>query len=445
MKCSHAFSLAVPVMLLSLHSQAQDSAPLQISGTYHLRYEQLNNPFRANQSGSDQLLASRLLLSFKAEGDHLFGEFELQDSRAWLDDAGSPLGTDDVNTGEPLQLYAGWRSSTDSQDSLSIRAGRMAFDIGSRRYFGRARMRNSLRSFSGLHADWHTGDWQLQALYTLPVQARPTSVAALDRNTHGFDREYSNVRFWGLHSTWSGWEQTTMDFSFFSLEEEDGNGLATRDRDIQTLSARWLKSPAIGEWDYEVEGAWQTGEARATTAPTDVNDLDHEAMMVHAHLGYRFTDRWNSRLVLRTDYASGDKNPGDDESNRFDTLYGSGPFDFAMTGIYGAFSRANVISSVLKWEFSPVAGYSAELGYRTGWVAEENDAHATSNVRDSLDETSTFIGQQLEARLRFNVNEHILADFGAIYLHKGELLRDAVNAADAGNTRYWYAQMTYRL
>lgn len=441
-------NLVVPavlsVMLLPLHSQAQES-PLQISGTYHLRYEQLNNPFRANQSGSDQLIASRLLLSFKAGGENLFGELELQDSRTWLDDDGTPLGTDDVNTAEPLQLYVGWRNGTDPQDSLSVRAGRMTFDIGSRRYFSRARLRNSLRSFNGLHVDWHKGDWQLQALYTTPVQARPTSAGELDRNEHEFDREYSNVRFWGLHSAWFGLEKTTLDLSFFSLEEEDGHGLATRDRDIQTFSLRWLKTPAVSEWDYEAEGAWQTGEMRATTAATDVTDLDHEAIMVHAHLGYRFADRWNSRLVLRTDYASGDRNPGDDESNRFDTLYGASPFDFGMTGIYGAFSRANVISSILKWEFSPISGYSVELGYRTGWVEEEEDVHVPSNVLDSLDETNTFIGQQLETRVRFNLSEHILADFGGIYLHKGELLRDAANAADAGNTIYWYAQLTYQL
>src|SRR5690554_4085540 len=144
-------ALALPSVGLA---QSQEPS-LQIDGSYHLRFEHLNNPFRANQGGSDQLLAARLLLSFKAQKDNLFGEFELQDSRAWLDDAGTPLGTDDVNTADALQLYAGWRNSTAADESFSLRGGRMAFDIGSRRFFSRARFRNSYRPFTGVHANWH--------------------------------------------------------------------------------------------------------------------------------------------------------------------------------------------------------------------------------------------------------------------------------------------------
>lgn len=435
------FAVALPSAGL-----AQNQEPsLQINGSYHLRYEQLNNPFRANQSGSDQLLAARLLLSFKAEQDNLFGEFELQDSRTWLDDAGTPLGTDDVNTADALQLYAGWRDSSGPDDSFSIRGGRMAFDIGSRRFFSRARFRNSYRAFTGVHADWHKADWQWEALYVLPVEARPFSRQELDRNEHEFDREQSNVRFWGLHSTWTGWEKGALDASFFSLEEEDRSGQPTRDRDIQTLALRWLKAPAVNEWDFEVEGAVQTGTVRATAAASDVIDLDHDAYMLHAHVGYRFADNWASRLVLRMDYVTGDKNPDDDESNRFDGLYGSNPVDFGITGIYGAYARANIVSPILKWEFTPRAGYSMELGYRASWVEEENDAHTTSNVLDTLDQTNAFLGHQLEMRLRFSLSEHVLADLGGAYLHKGDLLRNAANAADAGNTAYWYAQFTYQL
>src|SRR5690606_1288956 len=308
---------AVLVVALPSVSVAQNQEPsLEIHGSYHLRYEQLNNPFRANQSGSDQLLAARLLLSFKAEKDNLFGEFELQDSRTWLDDAGTPLGTDDVNTADALQLYAGWRNSRGPDESFSLRGGRMAFDIGSRRFFSRARFRNSYRAFTGVHANWQQADWQWQALYVVPVEARPFSRQELNRNEHEFDREQSNVRFWGLHSAWTGWEKTALDASFFSLEEEDRSGQPTRDRDIKTLALCCLKAPAVNEWDFEVEGAVQTGTVRATAAASDVTDLDHEAFMLHAHVGYRFADNWASRLVLRMDYVTGDGNPDDDESNR---------------------------------------------------------------------------------------------------------------------------------
>jgi hypothetical protein len=423
---------------------AAEASPLQISGSYRLRAEVLDNPYRANTSGSDQILASRLLLSARWSGDNLFSELEIQDSRTWLDDAGTPLGTDDVNTLEPLQAYVGWRQSDRENHSFALKAGRMTLDIGSRRLIGRNGFRNTSNAFTGLHGDWRADNWRLQPLYLLPLHRQPTARKELDANKHAWDREYSGIRLWGLHGTRSGQAGLpNVEGYFFTLDEEDSRHQASSNRNIDTLGVRVFKPAAQGQWDYEWEGAVQRGQSRSSAAATDMRDLDHRAAFMHAQVGYQFRDEWSSRLILLIDYASGDETPTDSENNRFDTLYGPRRGDFGPTSIYGAFGRSNILSPGATWEFQR-RGYTGAIAYRAVWLADKRDAFTTGGLRDVTGATDDFLGQQLEARLRFNVFTNTQIELGSAYLHKGDFLQNAPNAPANGNTLYWYSHMMYQ-
>ena len=72
----------------------------------------------------------------------------------------------------------------------------------------------------------------------------------------------------------------------FVLRERD-DGLATRNRRLQTLGGRWLRAPAPGAWDGELEAAAQWGEVRATAAAEDGAVLDARAQF--------FTPPWALR------------------------------------------------------------------------------------------------------------------------------------------------------
>lgn len=433
-------------LLVACAVHAQDDPALQFGGSYQLRYESLQNPYRVGESGSDQVIAARLLLSAKANGEHLFGEVEIEDSRTWLDDAGTPLGTDDVNVLEPLQFYAGWKQTLSDNSKLAVKVGRMTADIGSRRFVSRNRFRNTINAFSGVHGDWSIQDWRLQAIYMLPVEKRPSTLNELDHHKRAFDKANSDLHFWGFHSAYSGFDSVdVVEAYLFGLQEDDRPGLNTRNRDLKTAGMRVRKSPKVLAWDYEVEAAYQTGESRGSTSELDVTDLGHRAAFIHVHLGYKFDDKWASRLVLQADYASGDESPVDGDNNRYDTLFGARRFEYGPTGIYGAFTRNNILSPELRWEFKANSTYSGNLGYRAVWLAEARDGMATGNVRDVTGATDKFVGQQLEARLRIAVSANLQAELGAALLHKGEFLREAPNAPDEGDTSYWYAQINYRL
>jgi hypothetical protein len=182
---------------------AAEESLIDFSGSYRLRFEHLEDSFRPRTSGTDQMLVSLLLLSAKAEGENFFGEVELQDSRAWLDDAGTPLGTDDVNALEPLQAFVGWKQSSGENQSLAIRAGRMTLDIAGRRQIGRSVFPNVKHGFAGLHADWRSDAWRVQAFSVMPLSKVPSTLADMDDNKQAWDREYSGIRMTGANLTYA--------------------------------------------------------------------------------------------------------------------------------------------------------------------------------------------------------------------------------------------------
>ena len=71
---------------------------LILGGTYRIRHELQDGRFREDRTGGDQALVERLLLNVRVDPGwfYLGGEFE--NTRAHLDDKGTPIGTDDVNT-----------------------------------------------------------------------------------------------------------------------------------------------------------------------------------------------------------------------------------------------------------------------------------------------------------------------------------------------------------
>ena len=106
---------------------------LTVSGDHQLRYEWLDNTFRAIDPGTDDLLLSRLLIAAEARiSDAVRFGAELQDARAWGAEDATPLSNTFVNAFEPLQLYAGFtaRDVFAEGETIDLRLGRFTNTIG---------------------------------------------------------------------------------------------------------------------------------------------------------------------------------------------------------------------------------------------------------------------------------------------------------------------------
>lgn len=308
----------------------------------------------------------------------------------------------------------------------------------------RNRFRNTINSFNGLYSRWTTPNaLDIQAFYFLPVSRLPRDTASLQRNRAHFDNEDFHLRFGGLHlSAPEPYFSGVGELYFLSLWEEDSETWATRNRRLYTTGGRYRRAPKTGSVDVEAEVALQFGQSRASTSASQ--DLDHLAFMGSVELGYSVEHDWRPRVSVFYEIASGDNDPNDLENNRFDTLFGARRFAHGPTGIYGAFARSNIQSPGYSLTAKPTSKFSLMWKHRLYWLQSETDAWTTSGLRDVSGNSGSFVGHQIEARVRWDaVPDNIRFEIGAARLFGGDFIRDAPNNSTGnGDATYGYTQLT---
>ena len=417
-----------------------------LGGSYRARYETLDGGFHTGSSGAEEILVGRLLLGATFTTNRMYAGVELEDSRQRLAESTTPLGTDVVNTVEPLQGYVGVRfgDAGSKGGGLDVAAGRMTIDAGSRRLVARNSFRNTINAFTGVHATLTaSAGSQIQAFYVLPLQRKPSDFESLLDNDSALDTESGDVRFWGIFAARPGiFAGATGEAYLYGLRSRDQAGIPAADREIYTPGVRLYRTPAAEDWDFEIEGAVQFGTSRASTAATDTRNLQHRAGFFHGEVGYTLSAPMSPRVELSYDFASGDRDPADNRNNRFDTLYGARRFDFGPTGLYGAFARSNISTPGLRLEARP-GSVSGMLGYRAVWLASRRDQYTTARLQDPTGQSGSFLGHQIEAQVQYNVLPgNVAIELGGAHLFHGTFLKQVQNAPAAEDMTYIYAAAT---
>ncbi len=436
-----ALALAAPASA----SQAAEASSLKLSGSLRIRQESLDGQYRPGFDDKDDILALRssLLAEWKQGAWRLAGE--LSDSRAYDTDAGSALTANDVNAFEPVQAFVSreFAAPFGAGSSVTLQAGRMLVNLGSRRLVASDDYRNTPQGSTGLRADFRLANKaQWTIFYFLPQQRRPDDFASLRDNEIALDHEGRDLQFWGAMASRPDLLPggAMGEFTYVRLQEDDHGARATRNRNLHTLSLRTIRDPKAGQWDFELEGIIQRGDIRASNA-ANAATLDVSAWFAHADAGYTFAASGKPRLSAEFDYASGD-GPGADYQ-RFDTLFGMRRADLAPSGIYNAVGRANLQSMGLRIEATPSARLDVMGTYRVLWAADRTDSFSTTGIRDASGAAGRFAGQQLDGRVRYwIVPQKLRAEVNGVWLVRGDLLRGAPNASPHGDTHYLSAAIT---
>lgn len=430
-----------------LQSAIGNPDDFKLSGSIRVRHELLDGQPRVGLRSEDEQLALRTTLIAEYRSGALRIGGEMYDSRAYLDKPGSAISANEVNVFELVQAYV----AADLDDVLgqgtSTRAqlGRMTLNLGSRRLVAADDYRNTTNGYTGVRADLNLRDGTSATLiYTLPQVRLPDDLPSIQSEKVQWDRESFDLRLWGgilaRPKTIAG---ATAELSYFRLQEQDSPGRPSRNRDLHTISARIIRDPKPGRWDFEAEGIYQLGAIRASAAPTAAL-LRVDAWFLHLDLGYTFPGQAKLRLSVEYDRASGD-GPGR-SFGRFDTLFGMRRADLAPAGIYNAIGRANISTPGLRAEAAPGKRFDAFAVYRAMWLAERTDAFSTTGVRDASGQSGSFAGHQVEARLRYWVVPSLLrAEANGVWLAKGRFLKEAPNAPQTGDTHYLGTALTLSL
>jgi Alginate export len=462
-----AFSSQMPDALLgsdkyekpvwNLHDALKLPEWLSVSLEQRTRYETMSGTFKAGSKGGDQQIPLQTTLWLEAHLSSFRLGTEFMDARALNSDSGTGVNNTMADTADFLQGYGAWSDQNVLYSGIGaeVVAGRQTLNLGSRRLVARNTFRNTVNSFTGVKLrliDY--GNWQFNGFVSTPVNRLPNSNAsnaAVVNNLEVFDRENTNTWFSGgfLELNNLGWN-INSEVYLYHLDEGSSTSVPTRHRRYFTPGMRFFIKPAKAEIDFQLETIGQFGTVRATTAPNSLN-LNHTAWYQHADVGYTIDMPWSPRLAFEYDYASGDQNPNDNKDQRFDTLYGARRFDFGPTGIYGAFSRANINTPGLRLNVAPRSDVQASLSYRAFWLAASKDcwggATCTGSsliLQDKTGRSGNNLGQQLELTTRWDFNSSLNFETGWTHLFKGSFAKDAPSAPAPVDVDYFYVQSMLR-
>ncbi|MFC3173974.1 alginate export family protein [Novosphingobium bradum] len=428
----------------SLHDALGAPPELKLTLATRLRYEWLDGQPRAGLNPTDQQLALRtnLVLEYAAGPLRIGGE--LQDSRAWLGKAGSAISTADVNAVEPVQAWVGLDlpGALGPGSKATVEAGRFTFNLGSRRFIASDDYRNATSAYTGLRAVLKgRGGAGATLFYLLPQVRLPDDLAGLLANRPALDRESFDLQLMGALVT----RPATLlggaaELGFYRLVERDAPGRPTRDRHLNTVSARLVREARPGRPDFDLEAAWQTGHASTSAAATAaVQQVD--AGMVHAALGWTFPGAAKAHVTLLYDWIGGDRPGG--ANTRFDTLFGGRRFEFPPAGIFAVIGRANLSAPGLRVDLAPGKRFDAMAAWRAMWLASPADAFSQTGVIDKTGASGRFAGHNIDLRARYwLVPGRLRGEVDYDWIGKGRFLRDAPNAPATGNTHYAAVALT---
>jgi len=409
-------------------ASAQEAGNWRFGGDARVRYETLDNAFRAGRSGSDQLLSWRIRLRGEADAGPLTFGGEFLDARGWLNDEGSFLSPSLVNTAELFQAYIKLPLGVRGE----LQLGRFTMTIGSGRLVNESGFTNSPNNFEGARARYALTDrWMLETFFTVPVERRPSDRRALLNNTAQIDKGDYDRRLWGVHATRAELPGNVQAEAYLvGLNEDGGAG-------IFTPGLRLMRSPAQGVFDFDIEAMYQFGEVE-----TVAGDFDVRAGAIYAEAGYTFAAPWRPRLSARLIYASGDRDPADARLNRFNRLFGLRRGEFGHTSIFGPLDRENIVAPAIRLELQkgPVR---FDMRAQEVYLASSTDRLRQAGLRDVTGGSGRHVGQHLDARVRWRPGQGAVElEAGMAALFKGRFAEEAPNAPDEGDSLFSYVMIS---
>ncbi|MCB1093232.1 MAG: alginate export family protein, partial [Verrucomicrobiae bacterium] len=267
------------------------------------RWELRDQDYRTASLLSEDVYYGRTLAyaAVKEVLDPLRLAIEFEDSRRFLSER--PVGGNEANHTEILQAYGElFFGDTLGGEAVSARFGRMNFDAMDRRLISRNRYRNTLNAFDG--ARLRLGD------ETSPVEIDSFALRPVTRSVSALDESSEESWLYGVTGYVREWSPAILLEPYWLIADQTSGP----EKHLHTTGVHGYGQIAASGWDYDWDLAGQWGDSAG---------LDHRAWASHLEVGHTWTSHaWKPRVGAWIDYASGDRDPEDGKSSRFDSLFG---------------------------------------------------------------------------------------------------------------------------
>jgi hypothetical protein len=401
----------------------QDMSWLELGLEHRTRFNyRVDDYQREPPLGDDSQFLLRTLgyIGIREILDPLRFGFEFQDARQF--NSILPPNNQDTDENDITQMFLElyFPDVFGTNEPFRFQFGRMTFDYADRRLIARNIWRNTT-SFDGFRfqlGEW-TSDWQLDFFAVQPVER------FLRQPNHGDEERW----FFGIEGAWRRWHEFIILEPYYLILAEQHDERDIPDREIHTLGIHAFGPIGKTGFDYDLAGNYQFGHD---------GDLEHRAFATHGELGYTFKHDWKPRLSFYNEYASGDRSPGDSVNERFDRLFNAAhPFSTS-----DFFNWQNIIVNKLRIDLQPHKTIRFDAAYGTYWLASDTDAWVIPRRRDPTGQSGDFVGQEFEARLRWQLDPRIEVELGYSHFMPGDFVQNTGESPDAD---FFYVQTTFQL
>jgi len=391
---------------------------VSLGGEIRYRYENYENSgFGTDiETGSGYILQRYLLHSDWHFGRHfrLFTQFQsgLEEGRN-----GGPRLTDK----DVADLHQAFFDITDSSGNVRFRAGRQEIEFGTGHIIGESEGLNIRRAFDGFRFTFKHGRWTWNSTLTHPVLLRPDTYAIPNHLQTEWGAGFTRAR---KHGGWAGY--------YIGLNRKVASFNGKVGKEIRdTLGTRiWDKGTLF---DYDAEAIFQTG----TFASGNIY-----AGAISTNDGITFHSlKFQPRLGVRFDYATGDSGPTSSNLNTFNPLFPN-PTYSSLSALIGP-SNLTDVGPQIRLALNSKTGISPEMPFY--WRSSIHDGiynFAGFLIRPGSLSTARFVGYQPGLTLDRTFSPHFSSTAGYFYFFTGDFLKQTPPGKDVG---YFYATLTFRL
>jgi hypothetical protein len=372
----------------------------------------------------------------------LYGQ--TQDAREAFSDRSNIPGVRGAEGDDTFDLRQAYISLGDVKKfPLLLTIGRQAISYGDNRLVADSRWGNFGRTFDAIRLRFEEPHYWVEGFVMRPVQIK----------RHEFDDSDAADNFGGVYFSTTLVPKQTTDFYFFYRDKDDNqpdldptnridpqgtwNGPAAR---FATIGARVKSTPdKLNGWDYTAEAAYEVGEVFQTDRNSAQFDLN--AFAVHVSGGYTAKELpWTPRFGLEYDFATGDSDPNDTNSESFQNLY---PSNHEKYGFMDEFSWRNIHDARVQFNVKPIKKLDLEFDYHAFWLADTHDFWYRSNgistlrtrTPDGLDVrtigASNFAGHEIDLTASYELTKNVKLQVGYSHFFAGQYLADTGADSDA--------------
>lgn len=306
----------------------------------------------------------------------------------------------DRDDGTLSQAFVDWRLG-----GSRLRLGRQEMAMGSARLLSSRDGPNVRLSYDGLRWDGTYGSAGLLGFYLREVEVR----------TGAFDNSSSHDNaVWGVQSTWP-LGRGSADVYYLGIKRRDAVYAQGVDDEVRHSVGMRLFGADDG-WDWNIEAIYQAGT---------FGDADIRAWTMASIVGYRFTSiRWQPRLALSANVASGDDDPDDRRLGTFNPINPNLTY-FEEAAILAPQNFFN-IEPEIHWIVTPRLGMA--LDWNIFWRLESNDAVYVRGLTPLSATAGTkghFVAHVPSLSVDYQWNRHLRLDLSYSHFFARNVIKDA--------------------